>query len=153
LRKKKSFSRVSNWLFPSSNPSSEHARNMSLDSITNSPKPVTSREGFYQCIDLQPPARTSIDTASTVSTLESELEAPPTIETTWTPESSPGRERAEKEVEIRALSIDSGREESVELTRVRTFGEKKENEERWRMEALPTVAGHMHGRNSVGVAF
>jgi len=126
---------------------------MSLDSITNSPKPVTSREGFYQCIDLQPPARTSIDTASTVSTLESELEAPPTIETTWTPESSPGLERAEKEVEIRALSMDSGREESVELTRVRTFGEKKENEERWRMEALPTVAGHMHGRNSVGVAF
>jgi hypothetical protein len=127
---------------------------MSLNSITNSPKPVTSREGFYQCIDLQPPARTSIDSESTVSMLESELEAPPTIETTWTPDSSPGRERTEKEVEIRTFSTDSSRDESVDLARVRTFGEKERSEEeKWRMEALPPMTGHVHGRNSVGVAF
>lgn len=89
---------------------------------------------------------------STVSTLESELEAPPTIETTWTPESSPGRERAEKEVEIRSFSVDSQEGGSVELERVRTFGEKERGlDERWRMESLPI--GHIHGRNSVGVAF
>lgn len=85
----------------------------------------------------------------TVSTLEeSDLEAPRTVETGWTPESSPGRERSEKElgVEIRALSMDSKREESVELSRVRTFGEKEvEVEQGWGMGG--------HGRNSVGVAF
>jgi hypothetical protein len=93
--------------------------------------------------------------SDTVSTLESEseLEAPRTIETNWTPESSPGREKLEKEVgvEIRALSMDSARGESVELSRVRTFGEKE-------VEvgvAVPTwgVVPNGHGRNSVGVAF
>lgn len=96
----------------------------------------------------------SIDTISTVSTLESELEPPMSMGTTWTmtnsPESSPGRERAEKEVEIRALSMDSLREGSNDLSRVRTFGEKEgAQDERWRMEPLPGG----HGRNSVGVAF
>jgi hypothetical protein len=50
LRKKKSFSRVSSWLFPGKG-EGEHARNISIDSITNTPKPVTSREGFYKCVD------------------------------------------------------------------------------------------------------
>jgi hypothetical protein len=91
-----------------------------------------------------------MDSVTTVSTLESEseLEAPRTIETNWTPESSPGREKAEKElgVEIRALSMDSARGESVELSRVRTFGEKEvEGGQGWGMNG--------HGRNSVGVAF
>jgi len=87
---------------------------------------------------------------TTASTIESnsDLEAPRTIETSWTPESSPGRERAEKElgvgVEIRALSMDSKREESVELSRVRAFGEKE-------VEVGQQNWGH--GRNSVGVAF
>jgi len=153
LRKKKSFSRVSNWLFPSNG---EHSRNISLDSVTNSPKPVTSREGFYQCVDLQQAApRASIDTVTTsVSTLESELDEP-TVPTTWTPNSSPSRDRGEKtDVEIRTLSMDSERnEKSIELSRVRTFGEKEIGapEERWRLEAVPV--GHVHGRNSVGVAF
>ncbi|KAE9363064.1 hypothetical protein N431DRAFT_564699 [Stipitochalara longipes BDJ] len=153
LRKKKSFSgKVSGWLFPS-----EHSRNISLESVTNTPKPVTSREGFYQCIDLSSHSqmrRNSMDTVTTtVSTIESnsELEAPRTVETSWSPESSPGRERAEKElgvgVEIRALSMDSKREESVELSRVRTFGEKEVEvtQQTWGMSG--------HGRNSVGVAF
>jgi hypothetical protein len=86
-----------------------------------------------------------------VSTLESELDEP-TIPTTWTPHSSPGR-GPKNDVAIRALSMDSDRnEKSIELTRVRTFGEKEMGpEETWRMEPMP--GGHVHGRNSVGVAF
>lgn len=150
LRKKKSFSRVSNWLFPGAG--SEHSRNISLDSVTNTPKPITSREGFYQCVDLNKVApNISTMSVSTVSTLESELDEP-TIPTTWTPHSSPGR-GPKNDVAIRALSIDSDRnEKSLELTRVRTFGEKEMGpEETWRMEPMP--GGHVPGRNSVGVAF
>jgi hypothetical protein len=139
LRKKKSFSRVSHWLFPGS----EHTRNISLDSVTNTPKPVTSREGFYQCIELSQAPRRSIDSVSTVSTLESDVDEP-TIPTTWTPESTPGEFK--QDVKIRTLSMDSERQEkSIELTRMRTFGEKGA-EESWKVEPLP-------GRNSVGVAF
>jgi hypothetical protein len=148
LRKKKSFSRVSNWLFP------EHSRNISLDSVTNTPKPVTSREGFYQCVELaqSAPIRTSIDSVSTVRTLESELDEP-TAPTTWTPQSSPGG-AGKRDVTIRTMSIDEMRdEESIELTRMRTFGESEMNaEQTWRMEPMPGQ-GHVPGRNSVGVAF
>ncbi|KAG0649452.1 hypothetical protein D0Z07_4520 [Hyphodiscus hymeniophilus] len=147
LRKKKSFSRVSNWLFP------EHSRNISLDSVTNMPKPVTSREGFYQCVELahSAPTRTSLDSVSTVSTLESELDEP-TAPTTWTPQSSPGG--VGKTGDVRTLSLDEVRyEKSIELTRMRTFGEEENGvDERWRMESVPGH-GHVHGRNSVGVAF
>ena len=90
---------------------------------------------------------------TTASTIESnsDLEAPRTLETSWSPNSSPGRELTDKElgvsVEIRALSMDSKREESVELSRVRTFGEKEveAGQQTWGMGG--------HGRNSVGVAF
>ncbi|KAJ9427316.1 histidine phosphatase superfamily [Fusarium oxysporum] len=44
LRKKKSFSRVSSWLFPGS----QHNRNMSFDSVTNAPRPIRGNQGFYQ---------------------------------------------------------------------------------------------------------
>lgn len=148
LRKKKSFSRVSNWLFPGP----DHSRNISLDSVTNTPKPVTSREGFYQCIELkQTPANTSTTSVSTISTLESELDEP-TIPTTWTPHSSPGRGPMKDEFTIRALSIDSERQEkSIELTRMRTFGEQGMGpEETWRVEPMPD---HVSYGNSVGVAF
>jgi len=101
LRKKKSFSRVSSWLFPG-----EHARNISLDSVTNTPKPVTSREGFYQCIDANP-RRPSV---STVSTLESTIDEP-TATTTWTANSSPNGEP---------------QKDDIELTRIATFGDKEE---------------------------
>ena len=57
LRKKKSFSRVSNWLFPAgSSPNLttddpfQRKRDISHDSVTNLPKPVKEGEGFYQCI-------------------------------------------------------------------------------------------------------
>jgi len=46
LRKKKSFSRVSSWLFPATG--AEHKREISLDSLTNAPKPVSGRGVFYE---------------------------------------------------------------------------------------------------------
>ncbi|KAK3400382.1 hypothetical protein B0T20DRAFT_349333 [Sordaria brevicollis] len=69
LRKKKSFSRVSNWLFPGtgnvsdsnissptdtyrSNSNSNRKRredSISKDSITNVPRPIKESEGYYQC--------------------------------------------------------------------------------------------------------
>ncbi|KAK0701828.1 histidine phosphatase superfamily, partial [Lasiosphaeria miniovina] len=77
LRKKKSFSRVSSWLFPNIGSSSsnadddqiqqqqqQHRRDISLDSITNKPKPVRGGEGFYQCVA---PPRTSMDTLESAS--------------------------------------------------------------------------------------
>ncbi|KAL1856354.1 hypothetical protein VTK73DRAFT_8302 [Phialemonium thermophilum] len=77
LRKKKSFSRVSSWLFPGSTAegdggdSLQHRRGEeSVGSITNLPRPITGREGFYQCVS--PAAEhTSVDTVSSQSTWES----------------------------------------------------------------------------------
>ncbi|KAK3687293.1 hypothetical protein B0T22DRAFT_478631 [Podospora appendiculata] len=107
LRKKKSFSRVSSWLFPGTE---DHKRGMSLDSVTNLPRPVKESDGFYQCIS--PPSATtptapgggmfehhhreregdhSEDTVSSVSTWETEEEDDEgqTVPTTWSPGSSP----------------------------------------------------------------
>ena len=85
LRKKKSFSRVSNWLFPGED---GHQRVGSQGSVTNVPRPVTDRDGFYQCV---PPAnegrRGSLDTVSTVSSWTTEEDR--TMPTTWSPGSSP----------------------------------------------------------------
>ncbi|KAF3766777.1 hypothetical protein M406DRAFT_350250 [Cryphonectria parasitica EP155] len=80
LRKKKSFSRVSDWLFPAgmeeTNPGLptplpfRHSRRFSRDSITNAPRALTDKEGFYQTL---PPSaifsgrRSSFDSASDVS--------------------------------------------------------------------------------------
>lgn len=65
LRKKKSFSRVSNWLFPGTEHSNSsptdtcqsysrrqgHEHSISKDSITNVPRPIKDmvNEGYYQC--------------------------------------------------------------------------------------------------------
>ncbi|KAL0472178.1 hypothetical protein QR685DRAFT_228284 [Neurospora intermedia] len=65
LRKKKSFSRVSNWLFPGGGATGSNYSNSNLpdaydsyrkrqdsiskDSITNVPKPIKQNEGYYQC--------------------------------------------------------------------------------------------------------
>jgi len=84
LRKKKSFSRVSNWLFPGA----EHHRDISLDSVTNRPMPVKGRDGFYQVGIPEAAGRSSVDTVSTASTWETEEEAE-TGPTTWSPGSSP----------------------------------------------------------------
>lgn len=87
LRKKKSFSRVSRvstWLFPGG----EHNRDISLDSITNLPKPVTGTDGFYQ-VAAQPTfssRRSSFDTVSSVSDW-SGAEEEQTVPTSWSPSS------------------------------------------------------------------
>lgn len=83
LRKKKSFSRVSNWLFPGAE---ADRRDISLDPITNLPRPLNGREGYYQCVS--PEGRTSVDTATTVSTWETGEEGQ-TVPTTLSPGSSP----------------------------------------------------------------
>ncbi|KAI1160104.1 hypothetical protein F5B18DRAFT_634101 [Nemania serpens] len=64
LRKKKSFSRVSSWLFPAG---AEHPKEISLDSVTNAPQPVASSKGFYQVARPEPARRASFDSESTVS--------------------------------------------------------------------------------------
>ncbi len=81
LRKKKSFSRVSTWLFPGG----EHKRDISLDSITNLPKPVTGAEGFYQVAQPSPSRRSSFETVPTVSDWSAEEQ---TIPTSWSPSSN-----------------------------------------------------------------
>ncbi|TVY82890.1 hypothetical protein LSUE1_G005149 [Lachnellula suecica] len=156
LRKKKSFSRVSNWLSRSSS-ISEHGRNISLDSVTNTPKLLKEREGFYQCVDLRTMSEENRrDSVSTVSTMESEVDADGDEET-WTPESSPGREKRQGDM------VRGSEDRSIELERmrsVRTFGtppsrgkemSTADQEESWRLQ-IPEK-GYVPGRNSVGVAF
>lgn len=90
LRKKKSFSRVSNWLFPAAGVEQEaddeegdhdyspttsvrgrphHRRDVSSDSVTNAPRALTDKEGYYQTL---PPSalfsgrRSSFDSMSDV---------------------------------------------------------------------------------------
>ncbi|OTA63687.1 hypothetical protein K449DRAFT_381429 [Hypoxylon sp. EC38] len=77
LRKKKSFSRVSTWLFPGE----EHKRDISLDSLTNVPKPITGSDGFYQIADPEVDQRCSLDTLSTSSdwTVEEEQTLPTSL--------------------------------------------------------------------------
>ncbi|KAM0557964.1 hypothetical protein ACHAPJ_005128 [Fusarium lateritium] len=71
LRKKKSFSRVSSWLFPGA----QHSRNMSFDSVTNAPRPIRGNQGFYQVsLGGTSGRRQSSDSVDTVSTWESEDE-------------------------------------------------------------------------------
>lgn len=65
LRKKKSFSRVSNWLYPAE--LSGHRRDISYDSITNAPKAVTADKGFYQVAPQNPTRHSSFDSESSVS--------------------------------------------------------------------------------------
>ena len=122
--------------------------------MTYVPKPVTSREGFYQCVEVAQPAaaRTSLDSVSSVVTLESELDEP-TAPTTWTSPSSP-RGAGSRDLTIRTMRLDERRDEkSIELTRRRTFGEEEHGlEETWRMEPIPGQ-GNANGRYSVGIAF
>ncbi|KAH7030870.1 uncharacterized protein B0I36DRAFT_115113 [Microdochium trichocladiopsis] len=85
LRKKKSFSRVSNWLVFYNSESKE--RQLSLDSVTNFPKPITDNDGFYEVA--QPPARpsrrSSFDSVSSASDWSVEEEQ--TVPTSWSPAS------------------------------------------------------------------
>ncbi|KAM0438839.1 hypothetical protein ACHAPT_001600 [Fusarium lateritium] len=86
LRKKKSFSRVSSWLFPGS----QHSRNLSFDSVTNAPRPIKDNEGFYQVsLGETSGRRRSTDSADTVSTWESDDEEGRTVPTTCSLGSTP----------------------------------------------------------------
>ncbi|KAF4466186.1 hypothetical protein FALBO_6967 [Fusarium albosuccineum] len=72
LRKKKSFSRVSSWLFPGAQ---QHSRNLSFDSVTNAPRPIKGNEGFYQVsLGGTSERRRSTDSVDTISTWESDDE-------------------------------------------------------------------------------
>lgn len=85
LRKKKSFSRVSRWLFPGA----ERSSDMSIDSVTNVPRPVGGRQGFYQCIATdEARGRQSLDSLDSSSTWETDDEQR-TAPTTWSPGSTP----------------------------------------------------------------
>lgn len=94
LRKKKSFSRVSTWLFPAP----DHTRNVSLETITNAPRPVKGSEGFYQCVEPgEGSGRRSVESVDTVSTWETDGER--TVPTTWSPESTPVTKQEESTIE------------------------------------------------------
>ncbi|KAF5662559.1 hypothetical protein FHETE_7911 [Fusarium heterosporum] len=85
LRKKKSFSRVSSWLFPGS----QHSRNVSFDSVTNVPRPIKGNQGFYQVsLGGTSERRRSTESIETVSTWESD-EEDRTIPTTCSMGSTP----------------------------------------------------------------
>ncbi|KAI1170508.1 hypothetical protein F4777DRAFT_591872 [Nemania sp. FL0916] len=88
LRKKKSFSRVSSWLFPAG---AEHKKEISLDSLTNAPQPMTGSQGFYQVARPERTRRSSFDSESTVSDWTTEEQT--TIMTSLSP-SSPATPRA-----------------------------------------------------------
>ncbi|KAL2135743.1 hypothetical protein VTI74DRAFT_7113 [Chaetomium olivicolor] len=97
LRKKKSFSRVSNWLFQPDETLQGDNSTVSSPSayITTSPRPIKESDGFYQCV--APPEglpRTSMETSSSVYTYntgeddDSEEDGTKTVPTTtaaWTP--------------------------------------------------------------------
>lgn len=153
LRKKKSFSRVSNWLFPGPD---QHSRTQSLESVTNTPKPITSRDGFYQCVELheyqQPVERSSFTSVSSVSSTGSGLDDPNSA-TSGTLVSSPGTSKRDETTTVGTLSMDYSerRNESVEITRIRTFGEQELGPEKvWRMEP---VDGANVRQSRVGMAF
>ncbi|KAF7868533.1 hypothetical protein EAF04_005064 [Stromatinia cepivora] len=147
--RRKSLSRVSSWLFPSGS-EQHHSRHMSVDSVTNTPKPVTSRQGFYQCIELN-----EVDnphSVSSVSSMASEVDGNEDYEaTSWS--ESPSLGHGNRNVnglgyEVRT-SVDSKRLQVAPPSRdgARTFGGSEKSEEaRWSM-------AYGYGRDSVGVAF
>ncbi|UNI22050.1 hypothetical protein JDV02_007975 [Purpureocillium takamizusanense] len=85
LRKKKSFSRVSSWLFPGS----EARRDAGHDAVTNAPKAIKGRQGFYQCVAaVGPQERRSYDSLDSMSTWDS-AEEQQTAPTAWSLGSTP----------------------------------------------------------------
>lgn len=103
LRKKKSFSRVSSWLFhpdeqPHITPNGTVSSPALLSNTTNTPRPIKQSDGFYQCV--APPEglpRTSMETSSSVYTWgtgeeedeeDGESKTVPTTEA-WSPEQTP----------------------------------------------------------------
>lgn len=132
LRKKKSFSRVSTWLFPNAAGNENHQRGLSVDSITNVPRPVRDTDGFYQCVS--PPGtsgsrRLSTDTVSTVATWASDEEE--TVPTTLSPCQSPGMMLAGASLDGSSglLAVPRGQEQQQQrLDRMGTFGRNGRSE-------------------------
>lgn len=88
LRKKKSFSRFSTLLAQGP----QRARNQSLDSITNAPRPLKGNEGYYQCVTPpRRPDRRSTDTFDTTSSW-SMYDGDRSVPTAWSPQSTPSRQ-------------------------------------------------------------
>lgn len=141
LRKKKSFSRVSSWLFPAGVEDREqqptlrrqHTRDISFESVTNDPLPITDPDAFYQTL---PPSavfsgrRSSFDsvsdltrsgTHSVYSTDDDPLIGPGTGTATsnWSPGSTPSEHARRKDS---AVSRVGGHGVSLSLTRTGTFG-------------------------------
>lgn len=103
LRKKKSFSRVSTWLFP--NP--EHSRDLSFDSVTNLPKAIKVREGFYQCVTSEDEKkRQSLDSIDSASlSWETDDDDAPTGPTTWSPASTPAVKQEDPPLVVRRYTF------------------------------------------------
>ncbi|KAF7900264.1 uncharacterized protein EAF01_007566 [Botrytis porri] len=146
--RRKSLSRVSSWLFPSGS-EHQHSRHMSLDSVTNTPRPVTSRDGFYQCVEVK--EIHNPHSVSSVSSIESEIDGNEDYEaTSWSDSPSLGygaRHPRGLGYEVR-ISADSKRLQVAPPSRdgARTFGGSEKGEEvRWSM-------AYGYGSDSVGVA-
>ncbi|KAK0714865.1 hypothetical protein B0H67DRAFT_644682 [Lasiosphaeris hirsuta] len=162
LRKKKSFSRVSNWLFPNGGGGGgggddrQPGRVTSIDSVTNAPKPIKGSEGFYQCVappesgsGLSPDSkRVSGDSLSTWETEsdgsgsvgeEGEGKTVPTSMTSWS--------RAGSSPVVQ--STPKGTPVVVMGSRFETAGEESPTPAPRKMG----VVGGKHRPQSVGVAF
>ncbi|KAK6609848.1 hypothetical protein H4I95_02907 [Botrytis cinerea] len=145
---RKSLSRVSSWLFPSGS-EQQHTRHMSLDSVTNTPRPVTSRDGFYQCIEVKEVHNPH--SVSSVSSIRSEVDGNEDYEaTSWSDSPSLGygpRYARGLGYEVR-IGADSKGLQVAPPSRdgARTFGGSEKGEEaRWSM-------AYGYGKDSVGVA-
>ncbi|ESZ98697.1 hypothetical protein SBOR_0935 [Sclerotinia borealis F-4128] len=147
--RRKSMSRVSSWLFTSDS-ERHHSRHMSLDFVTNTPKPMTSREGFYQCIEVK-----EIDnllSVSSVSSIESEIDGNEDYEaTSWS--ESPSIGHGDRHANALGYGVrtsaGSKRLQVAPPSRdgARTFGGSEKSEEaRWSM-------AYGYERDSVGIAF
>ena len=131
--RKRSLSRVSGWLRLSGGPEA-HSRQVSLESVTNTPKPVTPRQGFYQCIDVDKEKHLeSSDSVNTSSSSGLDSEGKGTVQSTTSPESSPEKVPVKRATKFLGKEISGGREDS------------------WSPPQVPVPLGH--GRDSVGVAF
>jgi hypothetical protein len=120
LRKKKSFSRVSSWLFP------DQARNVSVESVTNTPKPVTSREGFYKCIDpsLTTTRRSSVSTVSTMVSTTGDGPNATADSATWTSDSSPQARTLNQSLQLHGKEVNGEKEKFGAIVVTREFGTK-----------------------------
>lgn len=192
LRKKKSFSRVSDWLFPAGvvdketappgTTNNHHRRNVSLDSVTNTPRALTDRDGFYQTL---PPSavfsgrRTSYDSMSDVTHAQTDsiystdedgyhhhhgVGTITTVATStqWSPGSTPPAEAARRgsNNNNRSCSSRAAHERNLSLSgmsRSGTFGSASQAsspvEEGERMSPLRQIPVQGPRPTSVGVAF